>query len=299
MNKSGLCVKVLAFLGAALFSNNAVAERVDILVPAYTNPCCSGGTTMWPSLIAIADDPLLDVDVYVIFNPASGPGTAVDPNYVDTSGNGPLPDVRNAGAKVFGYVPTSFSARAIADVKGDVDKYYDTLYPGLIDGIFFDEMSNNLGDVSYHQELRDYVKAKSAGAVVIGNPGTTFTNGTGDVNDYILSMDILVIFENTGSEYENNYTSQAWQKNYDASRFAHIVHTKSTWDNTYLDLLASRNAGLIYVTDDVMINPYDTLPSYWDTEVAAISTYNTCMPPQHCSRGAASGWRVKILQPGP
>lgn len=28
--------------------------------------------------------------------------------------------------------------------------------------------------------------------------------------------------------------------------------------------------GWIYVTDDVLPNPWDTLPSYWEAEIAAI-----------------------------
>ena len=43
---------------------------------------------------------------------------------------------------------------------------------------------------------------------------------------------------------------------------------------TYLDLAVSRNAGQVYITDDVMNNPWDTLPSYWDAEVDRIEQIN-------------------------
>lgn len=35
-----------------------------------------------------------------------------------------------------------------------------------------------------------------------------------------------------------------------------------------------RNVGGIYVTDDVMNNPWDTLPSYWQQEVDAVAQIN-------------------------
>ena len=38
-----------------------------------------------------------------------------------------------------------------------------------------------------------------------------------------------------------------------------------------VSLAASRNVGYIYVTNDSGANPWDTLPSYWNAEVAAVS----------------------------
>ena len=34
------------------------------------------------------------------------------------------------------------------------------------------------------------------------------------------------------------------------------------------------NAGYIYITDDQLPNPYDTLPSYWSQEVSLIEFIN-------------------------
>ena len=172
----------------------------------------------------------MDITLGVIFNPASGPGDSVDRNYVDEMGNGPLPHVRSAGGIVYGYVPTTFATRDVNIVKADVDKYYDTLYPGLIDGIFFDEMSNDLADVGYYQETRDYVRGKSANAQVIGNPGTSSTrNPSGqmkfDVTDYVNSADTLVTFEDFGQVYQNDYAPPSWAADFTAEHFGHIVHT--------------------------------------------------------------------------
>ena len=42
----------------------------------------------------------------------------------------------------------------------------------LLDGIFFDEMTNDCNYDTYYANLTAYVKSKDAGALVIGNPGT-------------------------------------------------------------------------------------------------------------------------------
>ena len=275
---------VLLTVLSSLTATPATAGAINLLVPAYGNPATPNGDAMWSDLIATAGSASFTGDLHVIFNPASGPGNAIEPNYVDTNGNGPLPDLRNAGAIIYGYVPTTFGARAQAEVEADIDKYFDTLYPGLIDGIFFDEMSNDLADVGYYQAIRDYVKTKVTTATVISNPGTSFTNNpsgqtTYTVADYALAADVLVTFEDTADEYLNNYTPPTWRDDLDSSHFAHIVHTQSTWDDSLLDIAANRNAGLVYFTDDSGGNPYDALSSYWDAQSAAISTRNAAPLP--------------------
>ncbi len=273
--KSILCI--ILFLSLPL-----QAAPISLLVPAYANPCCGGGPTMWNNLITAATNP--DLEVGLILNPASGPGTATDPNFVDASGNGPLVDFRNAGGKVYGYVPTQYSSRPQADVLADVDKYYDTLYSGLVDGIFFDEMSNNLAHTGYYQTLRDYVHNKTTGSLVIGNPGTGFVNNpsgqtTYVIDDYVQSADVLMTFESDANAYLNSYVPPSWVGNYPANRFAHVVHTLGTWDANFVDLATARNAGYVYFTDDQMPNPYDQLASFWDQEVTDLAAANTTAVP--------------------
>ena len=42
--------------------------------------------------------------------------------------------------------------------------------------------------------------------------------------------------------------------------------------NTAIELVVARNAGTIYVTDDVLPNPWDTLATYWTNELTARKT---------------------------
>ncbi len=279
-----LSIFCLTLAGLLLPAERATAGDIELLVPAYANPCCGGGP-MWANLLNTAQNSTVGLNV--ILNPASGPGASpIDPNYINPSGPDPLLDLTSAGGVVYGYVPTGFGIRNINDVKADVDTYYDPAYwrgAGVqVNGIFFDEMSNDLADVGYYQQIRDHVKSKDPTARVIANPGTTFTNNpsmqtTFTVTDYAESADTLVTFENTGNEYRNNYTLPSWLNDFTADHFAHIVHTEIADMLTDVGFARSRKAGMVYVTDDGLPNPYDTLASYWTDEVSAVEAHFSCV----------------------
>jgi hypothetical protein len=263
-------------------ANASCLRPLDLLLPAYANPCCDGGPLMWTTLEDVAASALVRVNV--ILNPASGPGASpIDANYVSNATTGPLLDVRAAGAVVFGYVTTSYATRDVADVKAEVDRYYSLAYwrgAGIqVDGIFFDELSNDLANVGYNEELRDHVRAKDPRARVIGNPGvpTTFDSSGGSsgftVADYSLVADTLVTFEHDGNEYRTNYTAPSWLSALSARHFAHLVHgeASSTDMATDVALARARKAGMLYVTDDTLVpNPWDALATYFAAELAAM-----------------------------
>jgi hypothetical protein len=77
-----------------------------------------------------------------------------------------------------------------------------------------------------------------------------------------------MIFEDDGTNYPG-FTPSSWVALYPAQQFVHLpydVATAMTMSN-YVGLAVSRNAGWIYITDDTLPNPYDTLPTYWTNEV--------------------------------
>ena len=169
-----------------------------------------------------------------------------------------------------------FASRPIGDAKADIDLYYTPAYwrgAGVqVDGIFLDEMSSDLPDVGYYQELRDYVKAKDANARVIANPGQPATQDTSGglsgftVMDYATAADVLVTFEGTLDDYLIDYTPAPYANALPASHFAHLIHGAPSFDDLYLtvDYARIRKVGMVYVTDDELLpNPWDTLPPYF------------------------------------
>ena len=189
----------------------APARAIDILFPAYANPCCGGGPAMWSALIATASTPNRPFALRVVFNPASGPGTSPDPNYLTANGQGPLPSLHAAGAVVYGYVTTSFGTRAPAAVLADIDAYLIGHYAGHVDGIFFDEVSTDLAKVGENRSYVAHIRSLRPNAPTIGNPGTPgVLNPSGqttfNATDYANVFDVLVTFENTGALYRTGYT---------------------------------------------------------------------------------------------
>ena len=273
---------VLMLLSLAVFCRSGIAggATVDVLVPAYANPCCGGGPDMWTKLIASASDPQRHFELNAVFNPASGPGVGRDPNYLDAAGDGVLARFVAAGGVARGYVATGNATRALSAVKADVDAYLTGQYAGFIDGIFFDEMSNNLADVGYYRELNSYVKSIRPNARTFGNPGLPFINNptnqaTFTAADYISSMDTIVSFENTGSAYLNAYQSFPYLEGLGPRKIAHIVHSQADWDAGLIAQAAARGAGYLYVTDDLFLpNPYDALTSYWPRFTADVAAFN-------------------------
>ena len=190
----------------------------------------------------------------VLINPASGPGTAASLTYVGHVGR-----CHAAGVKVLGYVHTKYGARPIAEVKADVDRHFS--WYG-VDGIFVDTTSNKLADVGYYADLSEYIRTR--GGLVVLNPGTR------TIEPYAGLCDWLMNAETDAVTYRTRVAS-AWEHKY-PGKFWHVVHTCAAADMPLMvQLAAERDAGLVCVTDDVMPNPYDALPSYFTALYAAVA----------------------------
>jgi spherulation-specific family 4 protein len=249
------------FAGAALlvlaFGAVSSAHALGVLVPAYFDPATSSA---WTALNQAAQR----VPLIAIMNPNNGPSTATNAAYTQA-----LSALHNAGGQVLGYVHSSYTARPIADVAADVDRY-NSFYS--IDGIFIDEMTNDSdpAHLEYYQQLYRYIKSKSASYLVMGNPGFN----TPEIYLTTPLADALVTFEsNVGYP---QYVPDAWTQTKPATAFSHLCYAVSapaTMTN-YIQLAVGRNVGYIYVTDDVANNPWDTLPTYWSSEVSLVESIN-------------------------
>jgi hypothetical protein len=233
------------------------AAGLGILVPAYFDP--SSGSA-WDSLNQAARR----VPLIAIMNPNNGPATTPSPDYRRA-----ITALREAGGQVIGYVYSSYTARAIDQVKADVDRY-DSFY--TIDGIFVDEMTNdsNATHLAYYEELYRYIKSKRVSYLVVGNPGIN------TLQRYLDQpvTDALVTFESNVGYAQ--YVPDAWTSTNPATAFSHLCYAVSapaTMTN-YILLAVARNAGYIYVTDDAGNNPWDTLPGFWSPEIGLVESLN-------------------------
>ncbi len=224
------------------------ASQTGVMIALYTYP----GST-W-DVVAQAKLAHPSVPIVAIINPNNGPGSSRDANYV--SG---IQELHNAGIVVIGYDATGYASNSASSVKS-VMNTWKSLYN--IDGIFFDEMANWSGPESYYSGLTSY--AKSLGyTMTVGNPGTD------TLPSYIGTVDNLMIYENPGLPALS--ALQGWHTSYDKSNFSMIAFGVGSVSQSFLTS-ASNTVGYIDLTNDVLPNPYDTVPSYFGTLVADLDT---------------------------
>jgi len=160
---------------------------------------------------------------------------------------------------VLGYVATGYatsSYSALSGVEANVTLYNSWYH---VDGIFFDEMSNVVGNESYYSTLNSF--AKSLGMIfTVGNPGATVPTS------YIGTLDTLVIYENGGLP---DLSTLAYPGN-STSNFAIVSYGVPSPGQAFLTN-SSSVAGWVYFTDAGMPNPYFALPTYLMEEVAMLS----------------------------
>lgn len=267
----------VAVLLLASFTGTAQADTepgVSLAVPAYFYP-----GDLWGQLA----DPGVGI---VVANPFSGPGKDFDPAYAKA-----VADARAAGVTVLGYVATGYlgsTGRAtrlgettplawLAQAQQEVDRWYELYGSHGLGGVFLDEVQNVCGPgrawSDTYRALDESIKSLHRGAFTVINPGI------GTEECYADIADVSLTFEGTYDTYRD-WQPPAWQRGRDPNRFWHLVHATATKEqmSEAMRLGKERGAGYMYVTPDVLANPWDTLPDYWQEELAAARSQDTTAP---------------------
>lgn len=285
---------VLAISGTVLVTPVVSAESdhgVDIGLPAY----------VWhgdPYLEALKNPTLTPTPpAVVILNIENGDGNV---SIVDADADALRARVAANGehVKVIGYVHSTYGARPLANVKASIDSWL-AVRNGAVhyDGIFVDEVPRDCGPTAgsmqyrdYYRAIREYVwdKIPQIEDLVVNNVGTA-------VSDCYLAAghdtaDTFVTFEGSAETYfqtpspQTNWAGYAGGNiisngqyaigsQYPSWRFWHMVHTASSAQNqTVLNTVYDRWAGMATLTDDVMVNPYDAKPTYLNTSINHAAT---------------------------
>jgi hypothetical protein len=229
-------------------TGGAPSAAAGTIVPLYSNP----SDPAWTAIVA-AKLAHPSVTVRAIINPNSGPGASKDPEYVTG-----IAKLDAAGIIVLAYVATTYGKKAPAAAQGEIAAY-QSWYPGL-KGIFFDEMSNTAGDEPYYQGLDYYAKGKGL-VVTVGNPGT------GTPASFVGTVDTILIYESEGLPTVGSLAVFSGQ--YDRKNFGVIPYGVPALDPAFV-AGARANVGFIYLTDDTVPNPWDTLPSYFSNLLAEL-----------------------------
>ncbi len=210
------------------------------------------------------------IPFWIIVNPDSGPGTAIDANYTKA-----IDRLVGAGCTVIGYVSTDYARRTQSQVVQQM-KQWKEFYP-RVQGIFFDEMvyEDNLKSSEYQSQLN--LSAQKLGFwPTIANPGTD----TPERYFKSPAADVIVIHESdqwpTEAKLHGDYFGG--YSDYPRHTRAVLVYGQTKLDAEQVRL-AAKYTGLIYVTNDRYTpkdpqepNPWDSVPDYLNELCELLST---------------------------
>jgi hypothetical protein len=269
---------------SGVLAGNVWAAPIEIIVPAYFYPSFSGSA--WQQLTQQAS---LGTPITAIMNPASGPGVGVNSDYVTA-----INQFRAAGGRVLGYVPTGYAGGAVSAGSScqpatgtsysasDVltcARSYATNY--RVDGVFLDEFNNNATAASLAFYRSIYSGIKGPGGInplweIVGNPGASLPAIYFDPSASA-TADRVVSFEQTGSAFSTLPPSTSIAP----SKQAYLVYDVQggVQASQLLATASQRGIGGIFVTSDVLPNPWDTLPTYFSSFSAEVRALNASQVP--------------------
>ena len=216
---------------------------VSLIIPLYSFPTDQNGE-IWNSVFRASESVPIAV-IWGLVDTANEPVYQQYVSHLHTSEN----------ISLYAYVATGSGQIPSEEVKEEIDYYVNHFD---IDGIFFDEVSNESQYIAYYRDLVLYAKKYPEIRKVILNSSYAppdFLERTG--------ADILIIFENYGSEW-NDFSKEDYIS-LPANRKAVIVHSVSSVSQMkeIISDAVMNKIGYVYVTD----RGYDELPSYWNEEV--------------------------------
>ena len=238
------------------------ARSTGVYVPLYKYPDLSNPSGLWSSVVH-AKKAHPSVPFMVSINPSNGPGGSADSRIKNAIG-----ELKAAGVEhVLGYIPTMYatepSGRTMNDLKGMVDKYR-AWYPQM-DGLMMDTMAATSNKVSFYKELVEYAKSKGF-TFIKGNPGAKVDSA------YVNIFDNIAIYERFGAPSVSTLESNTLhQMGFAKDKFAFAAKGVSGLDTGYLNDV-KKYVAYLYMTNDGGGNPYNSVPPYFDSMVAALDS---------------------------
>ncbi|MGX1272212.1 spherulation-specific family 4 protein [Streptomyces phaeoluteigriseus] len=199
---------------------------------------------------------------WVVLNVADGPGVRPDPHCLEAAGR-----LRNAGVRVLGHLDAVHGARAFAEVISDARRYLDWY---RVDGFLLDRCPTERAALPEVRRTVGHLRTlRDAPHIVLGH-------GTHPHPGYAEHADQLVTFSGPWSDYRWSQAAE-WTADHPPERFCHFVHgvPRGHLDEA-LRIARWQGAATIWFTDrhdrDGALDPWETMPGYWDEIVSRIGT---------------------------
>jgi hypothetical protein len=259
MKLTNLILILFIFSLTPIVPPKVIKPYKGIIVPAYFYD-----EFLWQKII----NTKYSLNYFIIANVNNGPGKIVDLDYKKW-----ISILNKSGKRILGYVYSSYAKRDINLVKKDIESWIE-LYPE-IKGFFIDEVSDSKDkkELYYYIEIYKYIKNINRNFYVILNPGNF------DINLELLKFsDSIVVFEDDYKEFKK-IDLPLWLKEFSQNKFISIVYNvpKNEVLNVY-QFLKDKGVGIVYITDDKLPNPYDSLPSYYDFLIKIIYLPTSIIP---------------------
>jgi Spherulation-specific family 4 len=260
-----------AVVGGGTFANAQAKPAVQIAVPAYFNDDAS-----WDRAI---NTPEVG---YIVGHPDSP--AAGKPFVADSDLTKHIAQAKAKGIKTLIYVTAGYDKVSWQDTETRVDSAFGA-YPAA-DGVFLDEINYDQCDkyTNFSKGITGTAgfRGRHPGKLVVLNPGAPMLNCYEGVADAYLNLeraqaDVPAWIENVF--LKDNAPYYAWMfKAENRSAIWQMVHSVAPSQiGAAVDAALTRNASVIFVTPDVMPNPYDNFPddAAWKALVDRVAAYNS------------------------
>jgi len=219
------------------------------------------------------------VDIIITSNPNNGVGTEFESDTWFA-----IQEIQSVGGLVVAYVSTDFNngPKTTESIKAEMDQWM-VWYP-FIDGFFFDEMQNDVGNgfngdnVAFYSELTNYARNTLGVSQTRGNPGT-------DIDEaFKNSVDNIKVFETSGGLPNLFSLFNDWKGQEEITLFSLTPHSvEGLTDAELADFVQESNQYVshVYVQDDGNDgNPWDEVSTYFERTVELQAEANSNVPPE-------------------
>jgi hypothetical protein len=228
----------------------APSPLTGTIVPLYVEPPHSAWTTL-----AQAAQAHPGVPVVAVANVSTGPGTASKKNFEQE-----IAALTQAGVIVIGYVKTNYGKREPSLVKQDIDRWSSFYSAHGLKGVILSQQADDVASLSYYKDLSSYAKGKGL-SLVVGDPGTD------PAKSYVGVMDTMVIYQNKGLPPISKLGG--WHTQHPKQSFGILAHNQATLDKSFV-ASARQYVGYIYITNDKLPDPWDTLSKHFKDLLAEL-----------------------------
>ncbi|GHG57489.1 spherulation-specific family 4 protein [Streptomyces griseocarneus] len=188
-----------------------------------------------------------------------GPGSRQDPYWLSA-----VVPLRTAGIRVLGHLDVGYGSRPFGELLSDAQRFLNWY---RVDGF---ALGRCPADAASLPETRRVIGALRT---LLDKAHVVLVHGTQPAAGYAALADQLVTFAGPWSRYRWSQAAE-WTAEHPPERFCHLVHgvPRSHLDEA-LRIARWQGAGTVYFTDRTdhdQVDPWESLPGYWDEFVSRI-----------------------------